>query len=217
MNRKFTQSAPNGGFTLLEMLIALALIGLLAAALFGGLRFAARASERATAATDRVTGVALAYGFLQAQLGNAQPYPATSDPKDQQIMFGGGPDQIDLITTAPSRLALGGFFHLHLGLVVADTGRELHLIAEWRKPPRSDDPSPETPLEPTALVGNLKTASFAFFGATDPELPDEWQDRWQGVTALPKMIRLRIEFIDGWQAPDLIVAPRLAEEPNANG
>jgi general secretion pathway protein J len=212
---KFGPSAQNAGFTLVEMLVALALIGLLAAALFGGLRFAARASDRATAATDHAAAVALTYGFLQAQLGNAQPYPVTSDPKDQQIIFDGEPDQMDLITTAPSRLALGGFFHLHL--VVADVDGQLHLVVEWRKPPRPDSASPETPLEPTALLDNLKTAAFAFFGTTDPELPDEWHDRWQGGTALPRMIRLRIEFVDGWRAPDLIVAPRLAQEPNVNG
>jgi general secretion pathway protein J len=212
MTHQPSRSARNAGFTLVEMLVALALIGLLAAGLFGGLRFAARASERATAATDHASAVALAYGFLQAQLANAQPYPATADPKDQQIVFDGEPDQIDLITTAPSRLALGGFFHLRL--TTADAGRQLHLIAEWREPPRQNGAAPNTPLEPTALLDNLKTAAFAFFGTTDPELPDEWHDQWQGATALPKMIRLRIEFADGWQAPDLIVAPRLAGEPS---
>lgn len=215
MTRKFGHSSRDAGFTLVEMLVALALIGLLAAGLFGGLRFASRASERATAATDHAAAVALAYGFMQAQLGNAQPYPATADPKDQQIIFDGEPDQIDLITTAPSRLALGGFFHLHLA--AAEAGRQLHLIAEWREPPRQDGAAPETPLAPTALLDNLKTAAFAFFGTTDPELPNEWHDQWQGTTALPKMIRLRIEFADGWQAPDLIVAPHLAAEPNING
>jgi general secretion pathway protein J len=215
MTRPFRLRPQDAGFTLVEMLVALALIGLLTAALFGGLRFAARATDRATAATDHAAALALAYGFLQAQLGNAQPYPATADPKNQQIIFDGTPDQIDVITTAPSRLALGGFFHLHLA--ATNIRGQLHLFAAWGEPPRRDDAAPETPLEPTVLLDNLKTVVFAFFGTTDPELPGEWHGQWQGVTVLPKMIRLRVEFADGWQAPDLIVAPRLAEEPNVNG
>jgi general secretion pathway protein J len=205
----------HAGFTLIEMLVALVLIGLLTAGLFGGLRFAARATDRATAATDHAAAIALAYSFLQAQLGNAQPYPATADPKDKQIIFDGGPGQIDVITTAPSRLALGGFFHLRLAAV--SLRGQLHLFAEWRESPRRDDAAPETSLPPTVLLDHLREASFAFFGTTDPEVPGEWHDQWQDATTLPKMIRLRIEFADGWQAPDLIVAPRLAEEPNVNG
>jgi general secretion pathway protein J len=203
------------GFTLIEMLIALALIGLLTAALFGGLRFAARASDRATAAADHAADLATAYGFLQAQLGNAQPYPATADPKDQQILFDGEPDQIEAITTSPSRLAMGGFFHLHLA--AATTSGGLRLLAEWREPPRHDETSPDTPLGPSVLLEHLKTISFAFFGTTDPGSPSEWHDRWQGTTALPKMIRLRVQFADGWRAPDLIVTPQLAAGPAVNG
>jgi general secretion pathway protein J len=215
MTRQLARSAEYAGFTLVEMLVALVLIGLLSAALFGGLRFAARATDRATAATDHAAALALAYGFLQTQLGDAQPYPATADPKDRQIIFDGIPDQIDMITTTPARLAMGGFFHLHL--TVANFRGQLRLFAEWREPPRRDAAAPETPLEPTVLLDNLRAVAFAFFGTTDPELPDEWHDKWQAVTALPKMIRLRIEFADGWQAPDLIVAPPLAKELNVNG
>ena len=207
--------ARTAGFTLIEMLIALALIGLLTAALFGGLRFAARASDRANAAADHATDLATAYSFLQAQLGNAQPYPATADPKDQQILFDGAPDHIEVITTSPSRLAMGGFFHLHL--TVVDVGGELRLIAEWREPPRKDEAPPDSVLKPSILLDHLRGVGFAFFGTTDPESPSDWHDRWQGVSALPKMIRLRVEFADGWQVPDLIVAPRLAAGAGVNG
>jgi general secretion pathway protein J len=190
MTRQSRHRPQDAGFTLVEMLVALVLIGLLSAALFGGLRFAARATDRATAATDHAAALALAYGFLQTQLGNAQPYPATADPKDKQIVFDGASNQIDVITTTPARLAMGGFFHLHLA--VTNTRGQLRLFAEWREPPRRDDAGPETPLEPTVLLDNLRAVAFAFFGTIDPELPDEWHDEWQAVTALPKMIRLRI-------------------------
>jgi general secretion pathway protein J len=216
MRRKLHRPpAQTAGFTLIEMLIALVLIGLLTAALFGGLRFAARASDRATAAADHAADLATTYSFLQAQLGNAQPYPATADPKDQQILFDGAPDQIEVITTSPSRLAMGGFFHLHLAVI--DVGGELRLLAEWREPPRQDEAPPDTVLKPSILLDHLRGVRFAFFGTTDPESPSDWHDRWQGATALPKMIRLRVEFADGWQVPDLIVAPRLAAGPGVNG
>ena len=207
--------ARTAGLTLIEMLVALALIGLLTAALFGGLRFAARASDRRTTAADQVGDLATAYGFLQGQLGNAQPYPATADPKDRQILFDGTPDQIEAITTSPSHLAMGGFFHLRLGVTRTDGG--LRFLAEWREPPRRDAAFSKAALTPSVLLDHLKTISFAFFGTTDFAVPATWHDRWQGATALPKMIRLRVEFTDGRQAPDLIVAPQLAAGLDING
>jgi hypothetical protein len=110
---------------------------------------------------------------------------------------------------------MGGFFHLHLAVI--DVDGELRLLAEWREPPRRDEASPDTVLKPSILLDHLREVRFAFFGTTDPESPSDWHDRWQGATALPKMIRLRVEFVDGWQVPDLIVAPQLAAGTGVNG
>ena len=215
MSRKFRQPLQcDAGFTLVELLVTLALVGLLTAALFGGLRFGARATDRATTVTEHSSQLALAYGFLRAQLGNVQPFPAEADPKDQEIIFDGASDQIDAVTTAPSRLAVGGFFRLRLA--AAQDGELWRLIAQWQSPPRRGEGSLETVLEPVVLLDRLRAIRFAYFGATDPADPADWHDSWQAVTILPKMIRLRVQFADGRRAPDLTVAPRLAEEPNSN-
>jgi general secretion pathway protein J len=203
------------GFTLIELLVAISLIGLLSMALFGGLRFGIRATERTAAAADHSSQLALAYGVLQAQLGNAQPFPTTSDPGNQQIIFDGLPTQIEAITTAPAALAAGGFFRLRLAAI--SDNAEVRLVGEWGNPPRRGLDSSQIALQPSVLLDHMRAIRFAYFGRTDPDDPDDWHDQWQTATALPKMIRLRVQFTDGWQAPDLIVAPRLAAEPNGNG
>jgi general secretion pathway protein J len=208
-------SASTAGFTLIELLVVLALIGLLTVALFGGLRFSARATDRSGAAIDHASQLALAYGFLQSQLSNTQPFPATADPKDQEIIFSGTPDQLDLVTTAPSRLAVGGFFQLRL--TTASNNGQLRLIGEWLPLPRRASGSLETVLQPAVILEHLRSIRFAYFGATDVDDPAEWHDRWQAVSNLPKQIRVRVYFADGWQSPDLIVAPRLAEGSGTNG
>jgi general secretion pathway protein J len=207
--------SPDAGFTLIEVLITLALLGLLSVALFGGLRFGARATDRATAVIDHASQIALAYGFLQAHLDNAQPFPATADPQNRAIIFDGTPDQMDVITTAPSSLATGGFFRLHL--VAANDGGQLRLIGHWESPPRRAGGALETALPDAVLLDHLSMLRFGYFGAADPDDPSDWHDSWQAARVLPKMIRLRLEFSDGWKSPDLIVAPRLAEAPNTNG
>jgi general secretion pathway protein J len=208
-------SQREAGFTLIELLVAIALIGLLSVVLFGGLRFGVRATERTTAAADHSSQLALAFGVLQSQLGNAQPFPASPEPQNHQIIFDGLPTQLEAITTAPSFLAAGGFFRLRLA-AIGDSG-QVRLVSEWGNPPRRGQNTSEATLQPSILLEHMRAIRFAYFGKTDPEDPDDWHDEWQTVTTLPKMIRLRVQFSDGWQAPDLIVAPRLAAEPSASG
>jgi hypothetical protein len=70
-----------------------------------------------------------------------------------------------VIITWPSRLAMGGFFHLHLAVI--DVGGELRLLAEWREPPRHDEAPPDAVLKPSILLDHLRGVRFAFFGTTD--------------------------------------------------
>jgi general secretion pathway protein J len=208
-------SGREGGFTLIELLVVIALIGILSVVLFGGLRFGIRATERTTAAADHSSQLALAYGLVKAQLGNAQPFPASPEPRNRHIIFDGTPTEIEAITTAPSSLAVGGFFRLRLA-AIGDSG-QMRLVSGWENPPRRGQDTSETVLQPSILLDHMRAIRFAYFGKTDPDDPDDWHDQWQTVIALPKMIRLRVQFADGWRAPDLIVAPRLAMDPNANG
>lgn len=65
--------APRRAFTLLEMLVALGLMGLLGTALYASLHTGLRAQRSATAAVDPVRSVALALGLLGRDLGSALP------------------------------------------------------------------------------------------------------------------------------------------------
>jgi hypothetical protein len=56
----------------------------------------------------------------------------------------------------------------------------------------------------------VQSVEFSYFGATELNRPPEWTDRWTDRNALPQLVRLRVAMGDGWRAPDLIVAPRLA-------
>jgi hypothetical protein len=120
-----------------------------------------------------------------------------------------------VITTSPASLSTGGLFRLQLSTV--NDGAQLRLIGTWRNAPRRAEGLPETALSPSVLLDHLGAVRFAYFGRAEPGDPEDWHDRWQAPLALPKLIRLRVVFADGWQSPDLIVAPRLAAEPQVNG
>ena len=71
-------------------------------------------------------------------------------------------------------------------------------------------PQPEM-LQPSILIDQVRSVAFAYFGTPGPQQPPAWLDRWSDRDTLPRLIRLRLILANGVQAPDLIVAPRLAE------
>src|SRR5690348_8245624 len=69
-------SHSQAGFTLLELLIGVAVFGLLMGILFGGLRLASHQIEWRTARLDRGSRVALVQAFMRRSLADARPLEA---------------------------------------------------------------------------------------------------------------------------------------------
>jgi len=70
------RQSPQEGFTLLELLIALALIGLMVVLLFGALRFAGKAWASTEDRTERDASIRLVYQYLAGRLEQARPVSA---------------------------------------------------------------------------------------------------------------------------------------------
>src|SRR6185436_4240116 len=90
------------GFTLLELLIALAIIAALLAVAFGGLRVgmaAWRQGEERVESHQHARGIALA---LARVVAGAYPYTATrGEAPDPQLLFLGSATRLELVTQSP--------------------------------------------------------------------------------------------------------------------
>jgi general secretion pathway protein J len=196
------------GFTLVEMLMALALIGLLSVMLFEGVRFGGRTVATADARFDRAAELSIAFGFLQNAIGNAQPAKSVFAEPGEDMQFAGSPDQLAFVTLSPAQVALGGFQRLSLQLEASAGGRRL--VVAWKTLHRSDKDTPSDDLAPSVLVDKLAAAEFAYYGTPDEGNSPQWETEWNSATALPLLVRLRLTFADGSRAPELIVAPAAA-------
>jgi general secretion pathway protein J len=201
--------AAEAGFTLVELLVAITLVGLMTVVLFGGLRFGTRAASAVGARSDRSAQLGVVYDFMQNELADARMLTTSSDVAAAPN-FDGEPDSLSFITTPPAYLALGGF---HLLRVALEGERTRRLTVSWQQISRGALTSTPTTLQPSVILENIRSVEFAYFGTLDQNRPPEWLDRWNDQTALPQLVRLRIAWADGSHAPDLIVAPRLAGPP----
>jgi general secretion pathway protein J len=198
------------GFTLLELLVALVVFGLLAIGLYSGVRTATEAlrhqSSRigVTAELDAITRT------LRTLLGGLPVAPAPgNDPNasPRPIAFLGTADRLAFIGDLPT--GVGGKARAEATLAVVGD----QLVLAWR-PHRHEAEGARPKLVETVLLQNVARLSLAYWGPS-PEGTGNWLAQWGGA-ALPALIRVRLSFAAGDQRrwPDMIVAPILWAPPS---
>ncbi|HEY1505073.1 MAG TPA: prepilin-type N-terminal cleavage/methylation domain-containing protein [Stellaceae bacterium] len=198
------------GFTLVELLVAITLIALLTVGLYQAFGIGTRAAGAIGENIDRSAQIALTYDFMERAFSAAEPLPtATDSSSDTTIDFDGESQALSFVAVPPAYLAIGGFQRLRLGLEPGKNGSRL--IVTWTGIARGSAVPQATMLLPSILIDQLRSVAFAYFGVAGPQQKAAWLDRWSERNALPQLIRLRLTFANGMHAPDLIVAPRLAE------
>jgi general secretion pathway protein J len=196
------------GFTLLELLVAITLFALLSVVLFGGLRFGMRATQAGTARLDWSAEIAAASGFLRSEIADAQPLQKTAEEGGKVMAFDGDGDSIEFVASPPTPMAEGGWHVLHVFL---EPGRDGSRLVVTARLVRGDDG--DTSVETVArsvLLERVSSVDFAYFGALAPGDAPDWHDRWQDAAQLPALVRVRLGFSDGRQAPALLIALRAA-------
>lgn len=202
------------GFTLVELLIALTLVGLLATLVFGGVRLAARAwgrtDDRAAEAADR-WAVA---NVLRDAIAGAYPAFASSDPRDRTIAFDGEAGSLTLLAPLPQAIAAGVTAEMRFYL--AGEGPSKTLVLGWRLDLPSADSGGALPENRVVLLDRVRRIDFAYFGGDRPDAAPAWYESWPERTALPQLVRIDLERSDpalpAW--PALIAAPRATINTN---
>jgi general secretion pathway protein J len=196
------------GFTLLEVLVAITLLGVLMAALFGSLRLGARVWETGEARLDASARVQVVQDFLRRQLGQTIPLiEVTEDPRASgRLLFEGDQDRLRFVSLLPEHLGAGAW-HMELGVSEpAQVGAPGNLVIRWRRLDRTGEA--DTPAEERILIERVERLEIAYFGAAPAAAKPTWWQEWQRQPSLPNLVRVRIGFPegDGRSWPELIVA-----------
>lgn len=193
------------GFTLIEMTVALALLGFIALLIFESLRFGQGSYQSATRQGARAWEVFAAQRLLRNLVETA--YPQQPDDIGFPVESGLQGDGLRLFVTAPAPLAAGaaGLYRYEVALRSNEAGQK-DLVIRWRAQ------LPEQPAVGTAeeiLLERVTGLRLSY------RTPGGWSERWAERT-LPALVRIQVTFAEGdfrtW--PGLIAAPLLTDDAN---
>ena len=198
------------GFTLLELLVAITLLGVLIAALFGALRLGARVWETGEARLDANGRVQVAQEFLRRQLSQAMPLlEVTGDPAASgRLLFEGDQDRLRFVSLLPEHLGAGANL---MELAVRDpahVGAPGDLVIRWQQLELSSEAGPARESEEQILIEGIESLEITYFSGAPAEAKPTWWQEWRQQRSLPSLVRVRVGFPDGdgrsW--PELMVA-----------
>ncbi|WP_025857789.1 prepilin-type N-terminal cleavage/methylation domain-containing protein [Pseudomonas sp. CHM02] len=155
------------GFTLLEILVVLSLLGVLLALVGGALLGANRAVSKAQAYTVTLDEVRAAQQFLRTAISEALPLAVG----EGDGFFLGTAQRLAFVSTLPG--ALGGGIHR---FSLQQVEQDLQVGFSLR--------------EPQVLLKNIKDLQFSYRGVSPLGQPTGWVNEWPWPKRLPSAVRI---------------------------
>jgi general secretion pathway protein J len=197
------KTGSDAGFTLLELLVAMTLMGLLSVVLFGALRYGVLSWERSETLTTESNQVRQVQQLLTREVGQAYPERVRTDPAHPHIDFEGYAHAIRYL--ARDSVHRGAMDRVEIEVAPgSDTLRRsesLELSSAQRAASRP-------------LLRGLSAFDVSYFEPGSENRGPSWQNAWQNHTVLPALIKIRARFAakgsPTW--PDLVIAPRISAD-----
>ena len=174
------------GFTLLEVLIAISIVGALLVIAFGGMRVAMAAWRQGETRVEAHQHIrAVAYTLTRA-LGAAYPYRATKGTSPELVvLFDASDKRLEFVTQSPPLALQAPIAFTAVGIALEE-GDEPGLVIRERALPNRD---PFT--EGTVVMRDPGVTSLAFSFLDED---GNWVDAWNGQDSktIPRAVQLRL-------------------------
>ena len=198
------------GFSLLELLVALAVFAALAAAAYGGLAQIARTRGALAEQQDRFAAVVRAVSTFERDLRQAVSRPVRGNGRGDEVpALIGATDRIELTRLGFANPRAEPRSNLERVVYAVDARRFLR--GRYAVLDRAPDSAPST----TALCDNVEALRVRYLGGDGV-----WRDAWppaevpggapagtQPAEALPRAVEFRLDFADVGEVRRLVELP----------
>jgi len=217
------------GFTLIEMVVAVALMSLAGLAMFESLRFAQRTYEKIDMREAALAELTSSQRVLRALIESSYPYTNEQRLINAPRNMLGAKNEIAFSAPALQGSGGAGFDRYSIVLRLNPKTSTYDVIARWWVDRNGLPPPTDAAIVEETLISNVASLAFAYlmptnsgptFGASDLARHQTWLDEWREHDRLPTAVRVRIKYaskdsrgvLNVW--PDLVVAPRITDDAN---
>lgn len=194
------------GFTLLELLIGMTLVGFILSLLFAGLNLGTRSWEAGEQRMVTSSRQAVVVDFIRRAIEQTYPLRWRVGEEDR-LAFAGEAESLRFVGTVAMHDGASGNHLIALDLADGETGRDL--VMRWQLPdPGAPGFEPIEQAEPKVLIKAVKEMALAYFGAQSETEDPAWHDQWLDQKTPPELIRLQLTMENGETWPDIVAAPR---------
>ena len=192
------------GFTLLEILLALALMAMVMLGVWGALAGATRVTHSADALMARSENVRTVQQFLRRYVAAAGMMPWTERSSTRARVFEGDASSMQYVAPLPMQSGHAGLYLQTLSLEKNDSG-DMTLRLSYR-PYTGNLRVGGEPVRHVLLNG-LSGGGFQYLAAAAYGRPARWRDDWTALNGLPLAVRIHLD--PAWRVrvpfPDLLI------------
>jgi general secretion pathway protein J len=209
--------ATAAGFTLLETLVGLTLLGVMLILIYSSLNVGLRAWDTGEKRVAEASHQRVVQSFLRREL--SQIFPVRwRGIAESKIAFEGAKDDLKFVTmlTLGAAAREGGmqWGHIYIADDESPTGerrRTLFIKRSGFNLQAKDWDGVDT-AKPIALIEGVKSFEIGYFGAENETVEAEWKGEWTHASRMPQLIKITVQTDNGRDVPPLLVNLRLGEE-----
>ncbi|SEN40528.1 general secretion pathway protein J [Luteibacter sp. UNCMF331Sha3.1] len=203
------------GFSLMEVLAALALLTIVLLGVYSGISTATRIVRSGSTAIERMDEIRSAQTYLRGELAQALVIPFGQNDDGDPLVFAGDDRSFRFVAPMPGYLSRLGP-QLHTVSLVDDGQAGLRLeVVLAMLPPDGGEPQPVG--EPEVLLRGIRKGAFAYRGLDDQGKPGDWQEQWTDNRRTPSLVRVQLETEGNVAFPALVAPLRIDASASRNG
>jgi general secretion pathway protein J len=219
------------GFTLIEMVVAVALMSLMSLIMFASLRFAQQTYTKVNKTEVALSELSSSQRILRTLIESAYPFAADGGSGAPNHLQGG---KSEIAFSAPATVGSGASGYDRYSIVLRrNLGSRTDDVVVRRWVDRNGQPASNGAVVEETIVLNVASLNFGYlaaevpgqdFSAGGPNPDQTWLDEWREHDRLPAAVRVRIKYASKdsrnmkeagpitW--PELVIVPRITNDAN---
>ena len=189
------------GFSLLELLVSLAIVSLLIVAMPSTLQLGRRVMQTSETLASRDAD-AVVVSFLQATISRALALQFQGSDGSTKVMFNGGANSLTMVASSLDGPTGIGLFQFDLAVSSQDKSLLLWRWSPYR-PVATSAIGTNVTRQERVLMRGVTTFALRYFGRQVATDAMAWTDDWNSAVNLPTLVELRVA--SGTGAPTALI------------